>query len=102
MRFTRLSAVLVLGVSPLVAGAAPAQAEVADPHSSCAGLALSGHATSDGPGAVAAILVEVKDAADAFGFDSSGQIVSRFANVHAGTHVPGCEDAFYLILTEGP
>jgi hypothetical protein len=28
--------------------------------------------------------------------------VSRFAHVHAGTHVPGCEDAIGEILVAGP
>ncbi|WPU10472.1 hypothetical protein [Pseudarthrobacter oxydans] len=86
----------------LSAGAVPASAEIANAHAACTGLGISDHAVTDGPGAVSAIVNEIKDAADAFGFDNSGQVVSRFAQVHAGTHVPGCEDAIWEILVAGP
>ena len=86
----------------LFAGAVPASAEIADAHAACTGLGISDHAVADGPGAVPAIINEVKDAADAYGFDNSGQVVSRFSQVHAGTHVPGCEDASGEILVAGP
>lgn len=100
--FGRIVAVGAAAVALSLGAALPASADVANPHSSCAGLALSDHATSDGPGGIADLVNEVKGAADAFGFDNSGQIVNRFAKVHAGTHDPGCEEAFFDILTEGP
>ncbi|MFX1818398.1 hypothetical protein PV768_01255 [Pseudarthrobacter sp. CC4] len=54
------------------------------------------------PGAVPAIVDEIKAAADYYGFDNAGQVVSRFSQVHAGTHVPGCEDAIGESLVAGP
>jgi hypothetical protein len=103
MSITRVSAAALGVVALLLGGAIPASAEVANPRSSCAGLAISDHAVHDGPGAVAAIINdEVKPAAEAFGFTNSGQVVSGFAQVHAGTHVPGCEDAFFEVLVAGP
>jgi hypothetical protein len=86
----------------LFAGAVPASAEIANANAACTGLGISDHAVADGPGAVAAIINEIKDAADAYRFDNSGQVVSRFAHVHAGTHVPGCEEAIGEILVAGP
>ena len=86
----------------LFAGLAPATADIANSHAACTGLGISDHAANDGPGAVPAIVDEIKAAADYYGFDNSGQVVSRFAQVHAGTHVPGCEDAIGEILVAGP
>ncbi|MCO4253808.1 hypothetical protein [Pseudarthrobacter cellobiosi] len=86
----------------LFAGAVPASADIADPHAACTGLGISDHAVADGPGAVPAIINEIKGAAAFFGFDNAGQIVSRFSQVHAGTHVPGCEEAIEDILVAGP
>ncbi|WP_077490446.1 hypothetical protein [Sinomonas mesophila] len=83
--------------------AVPAAADIASPNASCAGLALSDHAVSDGPGAIAFIMnEELKPAAEAFGFSNSGQLISKLVKVHAGTHIPGCEDAFIDILLTGP
>lgn len=98
----RLMATAAAGAALSLCAAAPASADIADPHASCAGLALSDHAVEDGPGAIAGLVAEVKGAAEAFGFANGGQVVSRFARVHAGTHEPGCEDAFVAVLTEGP
>ena len=103
MKIQRTSAAVAAAVLVvLFAGAVPASAEIADEHASCAGLALSEHAVVEGPGAIPAIINEVKGAATAFGFDNAGQVVSRFSQVHAGTHVPGCEVAFEEILVAGP
>jgi len=96
----RLAPVVTGAALIVVFGAVPAQADVADEHASCAGLALSDHAVHDGPGAIAAIVDEVRGATTVLGFDNTGQVMSRFAQVHAGTHAPGCEDAFLAILTE--
>lgn len=85
-----------------VGAAVPAYADVASGRAACTGLGISDHAVNDGPGTVAEIVVEIKGAAEAFGFKNSGQVVSRFSQVHAGTHVPGCEDAIFAILTTGP
>ncbi|GAB5080344.1 hypothetical protein [Arthrobacter sp. AD-310] len=85
----------------LFAGAVPASADIANENAACTGLGISDHAVSDGPGAVREIVVEIKAAAEAAGLDNSGQVVSRFAKVHAGTHVPGCEDAIGEILKAG-
>ncbi|MBT2530945.1 hypothetical protein J7E83_02160 [Arthrobacter sp. ISL-48] len=96
---TVAAAVLVV----LYAGAVPASADVANHHAACTGLGISDHAAVlDGPGAVPDIINELKDAAAFFGFDNSGQVVSRFAKVHAGTHMPGCEDAIEEIFVAGP
>lgn len=92
------AAVLVV----LFAGAAPASADIANENAACTGLGISDHAVEEGPGAVPAIISEIKGAAAFFGFDNVGQVVSRFAQVHAGTHVPGCEIAIEEILVAGP
>lgn len=94
-------AVYILAIGGPAAAEAPA-AHVGNPKASCAGLALSEHAVNDGPGTIPALIDEVNGAATAFGFDNAGQVISRFAQVHAGTHVPGCEDAFFDILIAGP
>lgn len=86
----------------LFAGLAPATADIANSQAACTGLGISDHAVNDGPGAVPAIIDEVKGAADESGFDNVGQVISRFSQVHAGTHVPGCEDAIGEILVAGP
>lgn len=86
----------------LFAGAAPASADIANEHAACTGLGISDHAVADGPGAVSGIIKEIKGAAAFYGFDNVGQVVSRFAQVHAGTHVPGCEEAIGEILVAGP
>lgn len=86
----------------LFAGAVPASAEVANANAACPGLGISDHAVAGGPGAVAVIINEVKAAADDRGFDNSGQVVSRLAKVHPGTHIPGCENAVREILVAGP
>lgn len=94
-------AVGILAIAGPAAAEAPA-AHVGNPKASCAGLGLSEHAVNEGPGTIPALIDEVKGAATAFGFDNAGQVVSRFARVHAGTHDPGCEEAFFDILTTGP
>jgi hypothetical protein len=104
MKKSLIAAVVTAGA--IFALASPAAAErpeshTGNPKASCAGLGLSEHAVNDGAGAIAAAIEEVQAAADEFGFDNAGQIVSEFAQVHAGTHVPGCEDAFYAILLQG-
>ena len=80
----------------------PASADVANHNASCVGLGISDHAVSDGPGAIQEIVVEVKGAAEFFGFANAGQVLRRFAKEHAGTHDPGCEEAIGEILTTGP
>lgn len=92
------AAVLVV----LFTGAVPASAEIANSHAACTGLGISDHAVMDGPGAVPEIIKEIKGAAADFGFANSGQVVSRFSKVHAGTHAPGCEEAIVEILVAGP
>ena len=83
----------------LVLGAAgPATADVASPHASCVGLALSDHAVSDGPGAIAQQHARLRANAGSFGYRNTGQVVRRWAAVHAGTHDPGCELALFEIL----
>lgn len=90
------SAVLSVGV------AAPAAADVASPQASCPGLALSDHAVHDGPGAIADSVAFLRDVRGIFGFTSNGQVISRWAAAHAGTHAPGCEAALMSGLTRGP
>lgn len=82
--------------------AAPAAADVASPRASCAGLALSDHAVHDGPGAIADSVALLRDVRGIFGFTSNGQVISRWAAAHAGTHAPGCEAALMSVLTGGP
>ncbi|MGQ0521775.1 MAG: hypothetical protein ACT4PX_11580 [Actinomycetota bacterium] len=99
--------IAAIGVTAIVlmfgepAGAQP-PTHLGKANASCAGLALSEHAIDDGPGAISGLIAEVKGLATDFGFDNSGQVVSGFARVHAGTHVPGCEEAFFTVLTTGP
>ena len=95
-------AVAAVTASLSVTSAAPASADVADPHSSCVGLTLSDHAVNDGPRAIADIGTQLRDNAAVFGFRNSGEIISRFAKVHAGSHMPGCEDAIVTVLLTGP
>lgn len=103
MNMKRSSAALAAAVFVgLFAGVSPAAADIADSHAACTGLGISDHAVSDGPGAVPVIVEELKGAADAYGFNNVGQVVSRFAQVHAGTHDPGCEVAIGEILEAGP
>lgn len=103
MNMKRSSAAVAAAVFVvLFAGVAPAAADVANSHAACTGLGISDHAVSDGPGAVAGIVDEIKGAADYFGFDNFGQVISRFSKVHAGTHDPGCERAIEEILVAGP
>jgi len=103
MNIKRSSAAVAAAVlAVLFAGAAPASAEIADEHAACTGLGISDHAVADGPGAVAGIITEIKGAATVYGFDNMGQVVSKFSKVHAGTHVPGCEEAIEDILVAGP
>jgi hypothetical protein len=97
---TALGVVALLAASP--ASASAPEPHVGNPEASCTGLALSEHAVNDGAGTIAALVVEAKQLAEAFGFDNLGEVVSRWSQVHAGTHVPGCEDAFVQILLEGP
>ena len=86
----------------MLGAASPAVADVADPHASCVGLALSDHAVHDGPGAIAESNAFLRANVGAFGYRNSGQVVSRWAGVHAGTHAPGCEDAILSVLVSGP
>ncbi|RAX44294.1 hypothetical protein DQ354_15865 [Arthrobacter sp. AQ5-06] len=103
MNIKRTSAAVAAAVLVvLFAGAVPASADIADEHAACTGLGISDHAVTDGPGAIPDIVNEIKGAAASFGFDNAGQIVSRFSQVHAGTHVPGCEEAIVGILVAGP
>lgn len=103
MNIKRTSAAAAAAVMVvLFAGAAPASAEIANAHAACTGLGISDHAVADGPGAIRDIVNEIKAGAAFFGFDNSGQVVSRFAHVHAGTHVPGCEVAIEEIFVAGP
>lgn len=82
--------------------AAPAAADVASPRASCVGLALSDHAVHDGPGAVADGVALLRSVRGIFGFTSNGQVISRWAAAHAGTHEPGCEAALMSVLTGVP
>lgn len=69
-------------------GAPPASGrkpDISDPHAACTGIGISDHAVMDGPGAVPEIINEIKGAADYFGFDNAGQVVSRFSQVPART-----------------
>jgi hypothetical protein len=103
MNIRRNSAVVAAAAFVILfAGAVPASADIADPHAACTGLGISDHAVTDGPGAVPEIINEIKGAADYFGFDNAGQVLSRFSKVHAGTHVPGCEEAIEGIFVAGP
>lgn len=103
MNIKRASAALAATTALVLLGvAAPASADVADPHAACPGLALSDHAVHDGPGAISAIIVEVKGGAEFFGFANLGQVMNRLAHVHPGTHEPGCEDAVADIFMAGP
>jgi hypothetical protein len=103
MNIKRASAALAATTALLLLGvAAPASADVANPHAACPGLGISDHAVHDGPGAISDIIVEVKAGAEFFGFANAGQVVSRFAHAHPGTHVPGCEDAIEAIFEAGP
>lgn len=103
MNIKRTSAAVAAAVLVvLFTGAVPASAEIADEHAACTGLGISDHAVADGPGAVPDIINDLKWAAAVSGFNNVGQVVSRFAQVHAGTHVPGCEDAIGEILVAGP
>jgi hypothetical protein len=96
-------AVMPLAVAAVVLGAAgPASADIADPHASCVGLALSDHAVSDGPGAISQQMAWLRGNAGSFGYRNPGQVVSRWAAVHAGTHAPGCEEAIVDIVMTGP
>ena len=81
---------------------APATADVANEHASCPGLALSDHAVHEGGAAIAGTTAWLRANAEDFGFRNSGQIVSRFAKSHPGTHIPGCEEAIVTILLAGP
>lgn len=100
----KISTLVLLPVTAVVAlgAAAPASADVASPQASCVGLALSDHAVHDGPGAIAESNAGLRAHAGAFGYRNSGQVVSRWAAVHAGSHAPGCEDAIMRILLTGP
>jgi hypothetical protein len=89
-------------VTLVMGGAGPAAADIANPHASCVGLALSDHAVSDGPGAIAQQHARLRANAASFGYRSSGQVVRRWAKVHAGSHDPGCEAAILEILVTGP
>jgi hypothetical protein len=94
---------LPAAAAALVLGAAgPATADIANPNASCVGLALSDHAVSDGPGAISQQMAWLRGNAGSFGYRNSGQVVRRWAGVHAGSHVPGCEDAIVDILVTGP
>jgi len=101
----RARTVLVTGIATvgLTFGlSSPAAADIANANASCPGLGISDHAVNDGPGAISAIVVEIKAAAEFFEFANAGQVVSRFAKEHPGTHDPGCEDAVAAILENGP
>ena len=99
----KISTLVLLPAAALVLGTArPASADVASPHASCVGLALSDHAVHDGPGAIAQQQALLRANTGAFGYRNSGQVVSRWAAVHAGSHAPGCEDAIMQILVTGP
>ncbi|MGY4543722.1 hypothetical protein ACVWY0_003665 [Arthrobacter sp. UYNi723] len=103
MNIKRTSAAAAAAVMVvLFAGAAPASADIANANAACTGLGISDHAVMDGPGAVPVIINRIKGAADRLGFDNLGQVVSRFSQVHAGTHVPGCEVAIEEIFAAGP
>ena len=86
----------------VVGAAGPASADVASPKASCVGLALSDHAVHDGPGAISQQVAFLRTNLGTFGFRNSGQVVRRWAGVHAGSHVPGCEDAIMDILMPRP
>jgi hypothetical protein len=87
-----------------IALAAPASAEVANPHAACPGLALSDHASPQGgsmyggPGTIAATVAGLRSALELLGFDNTGQVMSRWAKAHPGSHDPGCEQAVLDIL----
>lgn len=103
MNIKRASAALAATTALVLFGAAaPASADVANPHAACPGLGISDHAVHDGPGAISDIIVEIKGGAEFFGFANLGQVMSRFAHAHPGTHVPGCEDAVADIFEAGP
>ena len=95
-------AVAAVTTSLSLTSATPAVPDVANPRASCVGLSLSDHAVNDRPGAIAETAAWLRDNADGFGFRNSGQIVSRFAKVHAGSHMPGCEEAIVGVLLTGP
>lgn len=88
-----------------VALAPPASAEVANPHAACTGLSLSDHASPQGgamyggPGTIADSVAGLRAALGILGFDSTGQVVSRWAKAHPGSHDPGCEQALSDILS---
>jgi hypothetical protein len=99
---TRILLPTATAAALLLGAAGPAAADIANPHASCVGLALSDHAVNDGPGAIAQQHAWLRANAASFGYGSSGQVVRRWAKVHAGSHDPGCEAAIFEILATGP
>lgn len=103
MNVKRASAAVAATTALLLLGLAePASADVANANAACPGLGLSDHAVHDGPGAISGIIADIKGGAEFFGFSNLGQVMSRFAHAHPGTHVPGCEDAITDIFEAGP
>lgn len=99
---TTATVTVALTAGVTIAGAGTAAADVASPHASCVGLGLSDHAVQDGPGAIADSVDALRSVTGAFRFRNNGQVISRWAGVHAGTHDPGCEQALLAVLVTGP
>lgn len=88
MRFVVIAVIATALALPL----APALA--ADEHASCTGLGLSDHARA---GEMPGVIQEVKGVLSELDVNA-GAFVSRFSQVHAGTHDPGCETAAESII----
>ncbi|MBI4301677.1 MAG: hypothetical protein HY664_03640 [Chloroflexi bacterium] len=74
----------------------PGGAALAESPASCVGLGISDHAQW---GEMPETVMEVKSFLEPFGLNL-GAFVSRFAQRHEGTHVPGCEQAAEDIIGE--